>query len=255
LFHDNVENDPPIDKSLDAKKVDFLNKKLSSKFKTLIGYYLGNKFYKTMMRKKAVIYGGVNGVENLAGFRGGAIITCNHIHIFDNAVVYLGVKKALKKRFRLWKVVREANFMFPGVIGVILRNARTLPLCEKNRRLTVSCVEAVKILTQRGEKVLIYPEQAMWWNYRKPRPLKSGPYQIASKAGVPVIPCFITLKDSDIIGADGFPVQEFTLNICPVIPPDEDYRVMKDINEKAWRDVYENVYGEKLGDIDLKPIK
>ena len=34
--------------------------------------------------------------------------------------------------------------------------------------------KAVSTILGRGEKILIYPEQAMWWNYRKPRPMKDG---------------------------------------------------------------------------------
>jgi len=43
----------------------------------------------------------------------------------------------------------------------------------------------------------------MWWNYRKPKPLKPGAYTFAAKNHVPVLPCFITMKDSDIMGEDG----------------------------------------------------
>ncbi len=32
---------------------------------------------------------------------------------------------------------------------------------------------------------------------------------MAARNNVPIIPIFITMKDSDIIGDDGFPVQEY----------------------------------------------
>ena len=60
--------------------------------------------------------------------------------------------------------------------------------------------------------MLVYPEQSMWWNYRKPKPLKKGAYTFAAKNHVPVLPCFITMEDSDILGDDGFYVQEYTIH-------------------------------------------
>ena len=38
--------------------------------------------------------------------------------------------------------------------------------------------------------VLIYPEQEMWFNYRKPRPPKRGSYFYAAEAEVPIILVF-----------------------------------------------------------------
>ena len=63
----------------------------------------------------------------------------------------------------------------------------------------------MKILLERGEKVLVYAEQGMWWNYRKPRPLTAGAFKFAAESKVPVLPIFITMSDSDKIGGDGFP--------------------------------------------------
>lgn len=37
---------------------------------------------------------------------------------------------------------------------------------------------------------------------------------------VPVLPCFITMEDSDILGDDGFYVQEYTIHIAEPIYPD-----------------------------------
>ena len=62
--------------------------------------------------------------------------------------------------------------------------------------------------------MLVYPEQSMWWNYRKPKPLKKGAYTFAAKNHVPVLPCFITMEDSDILGDDGFYVQRIHDTHC-----------------------------------------
>ena len=59
-------------------------------------------------------------------------------------------------------------------------------------------MKAADTILKRGDFILIYPEQSLWWNYEKPKPLKNGAYKIASRSNVPVIPIFITMKDSDI---------------------------------------------------------
>ena len=102
------------------------------------------------------------------------------------------------------------------------------------------------------EKILIYPEQGMWWNYRKPRPTEPGAYKIAAMNKVPIIPLFITMNDSDIIGGDGFPVQEYTIHIMPPIYPKEELgtkencEYLKDENYRVCKEVYERVYGIPL---------
>ena len=92
----------------------------------------------------------------------------------------------------------------------------------------------------------------MWWNYRKPRPLTVGAFKFAAENKVPVLPMFITMEDSDKIGPDGFPIQEYTLNIMPAIYPDKEKTVkenmvlLRDKNYAAWKDCYESFYGIPL---------
>ena len=107
---------------------------------------------------------------------------------------------------------------------------------------------AVKTLLARGEKILVYAEQGMWWNYRKPRPLTAGAFKFAAESKVPVLPIFITMEDSDLIDGDGFPVQKYTVNILPAIYPDsskstkENIEEMKNKNYEEWKKVYEDFY-------------
>ena len=69
---------------------------------------------------------------------------------------------------------------------------------------------------------------------------------------VPVIPFFITMEDSDVLDADGFFVQEYTVNILPAIYPDknksrnENMEYMKNENYNAWKKTYESFYNKKL---------
>ena len=84
----------------------------------------------------------------------------------------------------------------------------------------VEFMKAVDVLLQKGDFILIYPEQSMWWNYRKPKPLKPGAFKIASRNNVPVIPIFITMQDSENLDDEGFPIQEYIVNIEEPIYPD-----------------------------------
>ena len=108
------------------------------------------------------------------------------------------------------------------------------------------------VLLRRGEKVLVYAEQGLWWNYRKPRPLTSGAFNFAVTSNVPVLPMFITMEDSDLIGDDGFPIQEYTLHILKPIFPDpaksrkENINFMKEKNYQMWKETYESFYGIPL---------
>ena len=92
----------------------------------------------------------------------------------------------------------------------------------------------------------------MWWDYKLPKPLKNGAFNFATRSRVPVIPIFITMEDSDIIGEDGFPIQEYIVNISKPIYPDcnlnerENTEMMRDKNYEVWKKIYEDFYGVPL---------
>ena len=92
----------------------------------------------------------------------------------------------------------------------------------------------------------------MWWNYRKPKPLKAGAYRFSVKNNVPVLPCFITMKDSDIMGEDGYYIQEYTIHIGKPIQPDpalpyrENIDMLMKENARVWREIYETEYSMPL---------
>ena len=119
---------------------------------------------------------------------------------------------------------------------------------KKINETMVEFIKAVDVILQRGDCILIYPEQSMWWNYTKPKPLKIGAYKFAKRNNVPIIPIFITMRDSEIIGEDGFPVQEYYINIEKPIYPNkklserEDAEIMRQKNFDTWKKVYEDFY-------------
>ena len=117
----------------------------------------------------------------------------------------------------------------------------------------INFTSAVNALLKRGESVLVYPEQEMWWNYRKPRPFKVGAFKIAYRAGVPVLPTFITMQDDEKrLDENGYPVQRHTLHILPPVYPDValgDKAGAEKMKEEAFalcKAKYEEIYRVSL---------
>ena len=249
-FNEDVEIDPPA-KEIQPNEVDYTISKLSNKFLTFCANTMGKMFFNIMMKKKQLIIKEVYGLENLKGIKG-AIVTCNHFNITDNYVVYRTIKPALKKKHYLYKVIKEGNYTsFTGPLRLMMRHGNTLPL-SKNFETMKKFYKGMETLLKRGEKILIYPEQAMWWNYRKPRPLKVGAFKMAVQYNVPVIPVFITMKDTEYMDDAGFPVQELYVHYLSPICPDQDLPVNESANKMMkenydlWVKKYEEFYNTKL---------
>lgn len=247
----DVENDPPA-LELFPKDVDYLGKKLSSKIMNLIANKAATKFFEGLIKQGQFIIKEVKGIENFLAVKDqGAIITSNHFSPLENYAVWRTIKPHIKGH-NLYRVIKEGNYTNPPPqFKAMMRYCNTLPL-SRNRETMKKFLKSVDILLKRGEKILVYPEQSMWWNYRKPRPLKNGAFKFAVSSNVPVVPFFITMKDSETIGGDGFPVQEYTVNIMPAIFPDptlsknENAEMMKNKNYELWKDCYEDYYKTKL---------
>lgn len=251
-FDIDAENDPPTI-VLNPENVDYLKEKSYSKLKNKVANKIGERFLNSLIKDNKLIIKEVNGIENLEKVETGAIITCNHFNPFDCfsiEEVFRNSKQSKTKK--LYKVIREGNYTnFPGLYGFFFRNCDTLPL-SSNKRTMIEFMKAVDKILQKGDFILIYPEQSLWWNYRKPKPLKNGAFNLASRNNVPIIPIFITMEDSDTIGEDGFPVQEYTININEPIYPDENLskkentEIMKQKNSQVWKQVYEEFYNIPL---------
>ena len=253
-FSKDVEEDPPTI-PLTPDKVDYLNKKLKNQIATFFVNVGAKRFIKNLVKNGQMIIKDVKGIENFEAIqKSGAILTCNHFNPFDNFAIHYVLFKYMYKPGKqvLYKVIREGNYTnFPGIYGFFFRHCNTLPL-SANFSTMKNFMTAMKVLLERGEKVLVYAEQGMWWNYRKPRPLTAGAFKFAAESKVPVLPIFITMSDSDKIGGDGFPIQEYTLHFLPAIYPDEsktvkeNMEIMKDKNYEMWKEVYETTYGIPL---------
>ena len=250
LWHLDVEDDPET-YPLMPDKVDYLKEKLSSKIKNKIANIAGTRFFDKMIANKQLIIKEVRGIENFCAVKGGRLVTCNHFSVGDNYAVWVALRDYMDGKM-LYKVIREGNYTNPPKpFGLFMRHCNTLPLSSQVSTMK-KFMRAVKVLLSRGETILIYPEQSMWWNYRKPKPMQDGAFSLAVRNNAPVVPIFITMEDSDIPDREGFYVQEYTVHILPAIYPDatlssiEAKEAMKKENYEAWVKVYEDFYKKKL---------
>ncbi len=250
-FDEDVEEDPPT-KELMPDDIDYLRRKISSKIKTKLTYKVARSFLNNIIANKQLIIKDIKGIENMNALKSGAVITCNHFNAFDSFAIQVAYEQSTQRKRKLYRVIREGNYTnFPGFYGMLMRNCYTFPL-SSNKDTMRKFMHSMDAALKHGDFMVVYPEQSMWWNYRKPKPLKKGAYTFATKNDVPVLPCFITMEDSDVLGEDGFYVQEYTIHIASAIYPDPqksraaNIQMMKDKNFEVWKEIYETTYGEAL---------
>lgn len=131
----------------------------------------------------------VMGLENLPADRR-AIVVSNHFAPLEN----LAVRKALGNH-RLFIVSELTNLAMTGGLGWLMRHADTVPIVADTHYMGREFIPQLKTRLQKAP-VLIYPEQALWLNYRKPRPGQRGAYYFATQLQVPVISMFVAMDES-----------------------------------------------------------
>ena len=246
-FFEDVEDDPPT-KPLLPDDIDYLHKTPIEKIKTKVAFAQAHKVVDKLIKNKQLIIKDMKGIEHFQNLSSGAVITCNHFNAFDSFIIQLVYEAAKQKKRTFYRVIREGNYTsFPGFYGFLMRNCNTLPLSSDIRTMR-KFFEATNTVLKNGHFVLVYPEQSMWWNYRKPKPLKNGAFIFSAKNDVPVLPCFITMRDTENVGEDGFPIQEYTVHISEPIYPDKSLPYKKQTdklrkeNYRVWKEIYEREY-------------
>lgn len=243
-FFCDVEADPPS-RTLMPRDVDYLH--ASAKYK-INGFFarITENMCRCVCKHKFRIK--VEGKENLRNISGGAVFTSNHFSVNENLAVNLAAKSAPGKH-RFYKLIREGNYFMPGIIGWLLKYCDTLPLSE-SFATTRLLDRAISEILKRGDFILVYPEQAMWWYYKKPRPYRIGAFYYAAKNGVPVVPCFVTMAKKNE-KFDMLPDNvRLTVHILePIFPENglgfkENAERMRERNAFLTRECFEKVYGE-----------
>ncbi len=191
------------------------------------------------------------GTEKIPADIEGAIITSNHFGPLENTVIRRLTQTANLGRLNI--ISQVTNFAMTGAIGFLMNYADTIPISSDPAYLARDLVSVLKEkLIDNKETVLLYPEQEMWFNYRKPRPPKRGAYYFAAKLGVPVISCFVQIVDCGEDDGSGFRKTKYILHVLDVLYPDTEKTVKENslfIGEKDYalkKECYERVYGKKL---------
>lgn len=248
-FYRKVEVDDPVLTAAQARKIT--DNYIASRKKT--GYKLKCFF----ARKIANVGSGIlnkdteiTGEENLPESLSGTLITSNHFGPLENTVIRRFVRLHGQKKLNV--VSQVTNFAMSGIIGFLMKYGDTIPLSEDFRYLTRDFIDVLQDLMKKGQTVLIYPEQEMWFNYRKPRPLKRGAYHFASKLNVPIVSCFVEIIDLKEKETDEFYKTKYKLHILKTLYPDPQKTVKQNSEELCAIDyqlkkaAYERVYGKPL---------
>ena len=190
------------------------------------------------------------GLENLPHSEH-AFITSNHYNQLD----VLPIKKlAMRQHRRLFFIINDTNLVMHFPIGLIVRNADTIPINHDLHYLGHTLPNKIKEVFQKKAWVLVYPEQEMWFNYCKPRPLQKGAYYYAAKLQVPIISCFVEIrprKSKEWFHRDFYKTNKI-VHILPTIYPDANKSIIqnaKDMREKDYlqkKQAFERAFNTKL---------
>ncbi len=192
----------------------------------------------------------IEGMEHLTGVHGGVIVTSNHFSPLDNTAVRRAINKAGYKR--LYMVSQETNLAMKGWIGFLMNHEDIIPLSSNTTYLRKHFGPMLHERLEQGHAVLIYPEQEMWFHYRKPRPPKRGAYYYAAVNRVPVVSCFVEIRDLPGQENDQFHKTRYIMHVLPPIYPDPAKSDRENSEEMMAQDyrqkvaAYERAYGKKL---------
>lgn len=193
----------------------------------------------------------IKGIEKIPKDLGGVLITSNHFSPLENTVVRHLLHKMGRKDLGI--ISQTTNFAMTGIVGFLMRYANTIPLSMDPHYLARDFLSILQEkLVDKKQAILLYPEQEMWFHYRKPRPPKSGAYFYAAKLGVPILSCFVEIVDTDKEDAEGFRKVRHVLHVLGVLYPDKERSVRENTEFLAATDYamkcacYETVYKKKL---------
>ena len=244
-----VETNDPVLSSEEKEKI--VNKYL--KERNSIKYKINNRiariitFMATHSDDKATK---IIGLENIEDIKGGAIITSNHFNPKDSVPIRKLAK--IKKKGKIDIVGKETNLAMTGLSGFLMNYMNIIPISHLYSYMKKAFPDMLKEKLESGAFVLIYPEQEMWLNYKKPRHLKPGAYYFAAKFNVPIISCFVEIVETNEKENSEFYKTEYVLHILNPIYPDKNKTVKensKDMMEKDYKqkkEAYEKAYGKEL---------
>lgn len=207
---------------------------------------LANKFTKMFNKNTQII-----GIENIQNLLCGAIITGNHFHPTDSTVIR-HLTNELDRTSKLDIVIEEENLFFKE-FHILMHYCNTIPLSQSDYYMKQKFFPAIEKFLNKKHWILIFPEEEMWYYYKKPRPGKAGAYHLAVKYNVPIIPTFTAIYErQNEFDDDGFNKVDYKLYVMEPLYPDmnlppkqrKQALMKKDYELKVK--AYEQAYGKKL---------
>lgn len=249
-FHNKVElGDPELSAEESRAITDAYlesQSRITYKIKRGFGVLFAKRAARVINKNTDII-----GLEKIPSDIEGMIVTSNHFSPLENTVIRHLVTKLGRRRLGI--ISQTSNFAMKGPLGFLMNYADTIPISTDPRYLARGFMSIMKErLVEKGDAILLYPEQEMWFNYRKPRPPKNGAYFFAAKLNVPILSCFVEMTDLEDDDTEEFKKVKYTLHILDVLYPDADKSVKENTDRLAEADYrlkkecYERVYGKPL---------
>jgi len=245
-----VAIDDPV---LSEEEIDKLIDKYNNLKKNKIKYSIDKKASQAMIKTTCKdVYDNIEfkGIEKLNNLNTGAIITGNHYSPVDTIPIKELIKKVFNKE--LYIVSYASNLALKPPLDFIVNHENIIPIKDSISYLNEVFKPQLFDLLNKGEFVLIYPEQEMWNNYRKPRPCKRGAYQFAAEANVPIISLYTELQDRGIKDDKNFNKLKYILHVLDIIEQDNSLSVRQNSINNSKKDYelkvkkYEECFNKKL---------
>ena len=233
-FHNKVElNDPELTAAQSRQITDAYlenRKRLSFKIKTALGVALAQAATKAINKNTQI-----KGLEKIPKDLGGVLITSNHFSPLENTVIRHLTNTLGRKKLGI--ISQTSNFAMTGMVGFLMNYADTIPISTDPRYLAKDFLSLLKErLVDKKQAILLYPEQEMWFHYRKPRPPKNGAYFYAAKLNVPILSCFVEIVDLDEDDTAEFKKVKYILHILDVLYPDGNKTARENTEMLSARD-------------------
>ncbi len=249
-FHNKVEvNDPNLTAEQSRKITDNYienRNRVLYKFKKYLGVWLAKAATSLINKDTEII-----GLDKIPNDLGGVLITSNHFSPLENTVIRHLTNKLGRKDLGI--ISQTSNFAMKGLVGYLMNYADTIPISTEPRYLARDFLSLLKeSLVHKKHAILLYPEQEMWFNYRKPRPPKDGAYFFASKLNVPIVSCFVEMVDLTKDDTPEFKKVKYILHVLDVLYPDpqksvrENTEFLSHTDYTLKKNCYESVYGKEL---------
>ena len=249
-FHNKVELNDPVLTSEENRKITngYMESKntLTYKIKKSCGVALAKAATRVINKDTEIV-----GLEKIPKDIGGVLITSNHFSPLENTVIRHLMNTLGRKHLGI--ISQTSNFAMKGIIGFLMNYADTIPISTDPRYLIKDFLSILKErLVDKKHAVLLYPEQDMWFNYRKPRPPKNGAYFYAAKLNVPIISCFVEMVDLPEDDTVEFKKVKYVLHILDVLYPElnksvkENTEALGEADYTLKKNCYETVYGKEL---------